>query len=110
MLLPAVAAILARDLRTLRREVEAYPDEAQLWHTVPGISNPGGNLALHLCGNIQHYVGKHLGGTDYVRDRPAEFARRNVPRKEILAEISAAERAVSLLGRLEESTLRKDFP
>jgi hypothetical protein len=110
MLLPAVAAILARDLRTLRREVEAYPDEAQLWHTVPGISNPGGNLALHLSGNIQHYVGKHLGGTDYVRDRPAEFARRNVPRKEILAEISAAERAVSLLGRLEESTLRKDFP
>ena len=110
MLTSSLAATLARDLRTLRREVEAYPDEAMLWKTVPGISNAAGNLALHLAGNIQHYVGKHLGGTNYVRDRPAEFSRRNVPRKEILAEISAAEQATTLLERLDESILENDYP
>jgi hypothetical protein len=110
MLVTIVAATLARDLRTLRREVEAYPDETLLWQTVPGISNPAGTLALHLAGNIQHYVGKQLGGTSYVRDRPAEFSRRNVPRAEILAEISAAERATTLLERVEETTLERDFP
>src|SRR5581483_4985466 len=110
MLVKILAAVLARDLRTLRREVEAYPDEPLLWQTVPGISNPAGNLALHLAGNIQHYVGKHLGGSNYVRDRPAEFSRQNVPRVEILAEIAAAERATTLLARVDEATLGKDFP
>ncbi len=110
MLAKLAAAVLARDIRTLQREVEAYPNEAQIWQTVPGISNPAGTLALHLAGNIQHYVGKHLGGTSYIRDRPAEFSRRNVPRAEILSEIAAAERAASLLERVDESALSRDFP
>ena len=110
MLVSAVAAILSRDLRTLRREVEAYPDERQLWKVAPGITNPGGTLVLHLMGNLQHYIGKQLGGTNYVRDRPAEFARRSVPRAELLREIDAAQKAVALLGILDETTLQKEFP
>ena len=110
MLVSAVGAILNRDLRTLRREVEAYPDERQLWDIAPGITNPGGTLVLHLVGNLQHYLGRQLGGTDYVRDRPAEFSRRGVPRAELLREIAAAQKAVALLGSLEESTLQKEFP
>jgi uncharacterized damage-inducible protein DinB len=94
MILSSIAAILDRDLRTLRREVEAYPDERSLWQTVPGISNVAGTLALHLAGNIQHYLGAALGRTGYVRDRSAEFARRNVSRAEVLREIEAARAAV----------------
>ena len=94
MLVPWVAAILDRDLRTLRREVEAYPDERGLWQEVPGISNVAGTLALHLAGNLQHYLGAHLAGTGYVRDRPAEFARRDVPRAELIRQIEAARAAV----------------
>jgi uncharacterized damage-inducible protein DinB len=94
MLLPSIAAILDRDLRTLKREVEAYPDERRLWQSVPGISNVAGTLALHLAGNIQHYLGARLGGTGYVRDRPGEFARRNVSRAELIREIEAARAAV----------------
>jgi uncharacterized damage-inducible protein DinB len=45
---------------------------------------------LHLVGNIQNYIGYRLGGTDYVRDRPAEFARRDISKAELLAEIDAA--------------------
>ena len=93
-LLSYVAAILDRDLRTLRREVEAYPDERELWVRVPGITNVAGNLVLHLAGNLQYYVGTVLGRTGYIRDRPAEFARRDVPRAELLREIEAARAAV----------------
>jgi hypothetical protein len=110
MLTSAVAAILARDLRTLRREVEAYPDETQLWHVVPGIANPGGTLVLHLTGNLQHFVGACLGASGYLRDRPAEFARRHVPRSELLGEIARAEAIVGVLARLEDGDLRADFP
>lgn len=94
MIGPSVAAILDRDLRTLGREVEAYPDEQSLWQEVPGISNVAGTLVLHLAGNIQHYLGARLAGTGYVRDRPAEFASREVSRREMLREIDAARAAV----------------
>jgi len=85
-----VAGILTRDLKALRREVEAYPDERDLWRIAPGVSNPGGNLALHCAGNLQHFIGGVFGGSGYVRDRDAEFSRRDVPRAELLADIDAA--------------------
>ena len=111
MLLPAIGALLDRDLRTLRREVEAYPDEKSLWRRVPGISNVGGTLALHLSGNLQHYLGALLGGTSYVRDRAAEFARRDVPRSELVREIEAARQAVkTAVSRTAETRLAADFP
>jgi hypothetical protein len=53
-----------------------------------------GTLVLHLAGNIQHYLGARLGDTGYVRDRPAEFARRGVARRELVREIEAARAAV----------------
>jgi uncharacterized damage-inducible protein DinB len=111
VLLPAVAALLDRDLRTLRREVEAYPDERSLWQTVPGISNVAGTLVLHLTGNLRHYFGARLGGTGYVRDRAAEFARRDVPRSELLDEIEAARTDVkTAVARTSEARLTDDFP
>ncbi len=90
-----LAAMLDRDLRTLRRELEAYPDERQIWQPVPGLPNTAGTLALHLAGNLQHYVGARWGGTGYVRNRDAEFARRDVPRAELIAEIERARAAVA---------------
>jgi hypothetical protein len=107
----AIAAILDRDLQALRREVEAYPDDRSLWQRVPGIINTAGTLALHLTGNLQHYVGAQLGGTGYVRDRPAEFARRDVPRAELLREIDAARSAVRAgLAHLPDARLAADYP
>src|SRR2546421_5404024 len=90
MLTTCIAAIMSRDLRALRREIEAYGDERDLWRVAPGISNCAGTLALHLAGNIQFFVGAVLAGTGYVRDRDAEFARRDGPRAELLRGIDAA--------------------
>jgi len=106
-----VAAIIDRELRTLRREIEAYPDERQIWEQVPGITNCGGTLALHLAGNLQHYIGARWAGTGYVRDRDAEFARRDVPRAEIVGEIERARAAVAAgLARVDEAIIGSDYP
>src|SRR3989442_12385174 len=90
MLTTWIAAILRRDLGALRREIEAYADERDIWRVAPGISNCAGTLALHLGGNIQFFVGAVLAGTGYVRDRGAEFARRDGPPAELLPEIDPA--------------------
>ncbi len=111
MLVAAVASILDRDLRALARAVEAYPDERDLWRLPPGAPNSGGTLALHLAGNLQHYFGACLAGTGYRRDRPAEFADREVPREEILRRIEAARAAVRAAAeRVDETALERDFP
>lgn len=90
MLLAEITQIICRDLEGLKRELQAYPDEADIWRTPPGVTNSAGTLALHLAGNLRHYIGAVLGNSGYVRNREAEFALRNVPRAEILAQIDAA--------------------
>ena len=103
--------IFERDLRLLRREVEAYPDGAELWAQPAGVANSAGTLVLHLCGNLQHFFGTGLAGTSYRRDREAEFSRRDVPQTELLQQIDAAEAAVRAgFERLTESRLAEDFP
>lgn len=85
-----VAGVMARDLRAAVREIEAFGDEADLWRTLPGQPNAAGNLALHMAGNLRHFIGAALGGSDYVRQRDAEFGSRDVPRGEIVAALHAA--------------------
>ena len=88
-----LAILLQRELSTFERELELFPDDESLWKTLPGMSNSAGNLALHVAGNLQHFVGAVLGKTGYVRNRPAEFSRRTT-RAEVAAELQAAARAV----------------
>jgi hypothetical protein len=105
------STVILRELRALRREIEAYPDDETPWRVPPGIANPGGTLALHCAGNLQHYVGAVLGGTGYVRDRPAEFSRRDVPRSAILAELDRAREAVErTLADLPAEVLGRPYP
>ena len=81
--------LFRRDLLAFQREVALFPDDASLWRTVPGIANAGGNLALHVAGNLRHFVGTVLGGTGYARDREAEFSRQAGSRAEVIAELEA---------------------
>jgi uncharacterized damage-inducible protein DinB len=106
-----ISGILARDLVSLRKEIEAYPTEQDLWRGAEGIANPGGTLALHLAGNLQHFIGAVLGNTGYVRDRDAEFAERDVPRAEVLHRIDAALVAVQdALAGLGDADLAHEYP
>ena len=96
-----MAAVLLRELEGFEREIGLFPDDESVWATVPGISNSAGNLALHVAGNIQHFIGAVFGGIGYVRDRRAEFERCAGSRGEIAAEIAAAAAVVrDVLPRL----------
>ena len=73
--------------------------------------NTGGTLALHLAGNLQHYFGAILARDGYVRDRDAEFARRNVSRSELLNGIDAALASVDkTIKRLTDADLAAPYP
>src|SRR3989442_1875668 len=95
MLTTWIAAILRRDLGALRREMEAYADERDIWRVAPGISNCAGTLALHLGGNIQFFVGAVLAGAGDLRDPRAQFAGPDVhpaePAPAIRTPVTAAE-------------------
>jgi uncharacterized damage-inducible protein DinB len=103
--------LFRRDLRCFAREVELFPDDATLWRTVPGIANSAGNVALHVAGNLQHFVGAILGATGYVRQREREFALREGTRIGVVAELEAALAAVEAgLAAQTDSSLEAPFP
>jgi len=107
----ALRATMTRELRAVKREIEAYPDESSVWRAVPGIPNTGGTLALHLAGNVQHFFGAVLARDGFVRNRDAEFARRDVPRAELLAGIDAAIAALErTLDGLTDARLADPYP
>ncbi len=106
-----VRRILVRELEAFAREVELFPDDEVLWRTVPGITNSAGNLALHACGNLRHFVGAVLGGTGYVRDRPAEFATRAGRREDVARALrETAEVVATTLARVPGSVLAAPYP
>jgi Protein of unknown function (DUF1572) len=90
MLSEILAELYERDLNKLKAEIEQYSDEADIWRVMGEIANPAGVLCLHIAGNLRHFFGAVLGGSDYVRDRDAEFASRGIARDELLAEVDAA--------------------
>jgi uncharacterized damage-inducible protein DinB len=103
--------ILLRDLDRLESELKQYPDEAAVWKLGGEIKNSAGTLCLHLCGNLQHYIGVGLGKSNYVRDRDNEFAARNIERKDLLEEIGRTREAVkSALQKADPSILETDYP
>jgi uncharacterized damage-inducible protein DinB len=103
--------IFRRDLRCLIREVELFPDDATLWRTVPGITNSAGNVALHVAGNLRHFLGAVLGSTGYVRQREREFVQREGTRASVAADLAAAVAAVEAgLAALTPETENGIFP
>ncbi len=103
--------IFERDLDQLAQEISAYSNESDLWVVKGEIKNSAGNLCLHLCGNLQHFVGKVLGGTDYVRNREAEFADKHIPRATLLKEIATTRKVVSdVLHNMSPAQLDQTYP
>lgn len=103
--------LIVRELEGCVREVEAFPDDSRLWTVVPGVTNSAGNLALHLCGNLRHFIGAGLCHTGYVRHREAEFATRQGTRAEVTAELHATIATMrATLGTLDDAALAAPMP
>ena len=110
-MLRILSSLFERDINKLNEEISLYKNETDLWEIKEGISNPGGNLALHLIGNLNHFIGGTLGHTGYVRDREKEFSLKDVPREKLADEIKNASAVVAkTLASLSEDDLEKDFP
>ena len=100
-----------RELERLKVEIALFSNEEDLWKIRDGISNTAGNLALHLVGNLNHFIGATLGDTGYVRERELEFSNKNVPASVIIDDIDRTMGMVkNVLSNLSEEDLKKDYP
>jgi uncharacterized damage-inducible protein DinB len=111
MLINALISIFERDLNKLIVEIELYKYEDHLWLVDKNIANSAGNLALHLVGNINTYIGKEIGKTNYVRDRDLEFCQKNVPREDLIQKITDTIKVVKdALVNVKIEDLEKEYP
>jgi hypothetical protein len=102
---------IVRELQTFIKEIEAFPSDDSIWHTRRGVTNSAANLALHVSGNLQDFVGRVLGGTSYVRNRELEFGQREGTRAGIVAELRTTIDVIqSTLPNVSEETMAADYP
>lgn len=79
MLLETLKSLFRRDLERLKKEIDSYRDEANIWHVERGIANSAGNLCLHLIGNLNTYIGAELGKPVTSGSGNLSFRRRIFP-------------------------------
>jgi uncharacterized damage-inducible protein DinB len=111
MLQEILKRVFDRDLNILKKEIEAYQTESNIWIVADGITNSAGNLCLHLVGNLNHFVGTVLGNTGYIRQRDIEFSLKNVPRTELVQKIEGTIAMINqVLDQLTDEQLASVFP
>jgi uncharacterized damage-inducible protein DinB len=100
----ALEALRVRVTKVLPAQIKScldQLDDAQLWWRPNEKSNSVGNLTLHVCGAVQHFLNRGVGGQEYKRDRPAEFSTTSLAKAELLAildeSISKAEQTFASL-------------
>lgn len=111
MITDTLITVYRRDLEKLKTEVEQYSSDEQLWLVHGEIANSGGNLALHLVGNLKHFIGATLGDSGYVRDRESEFSSTGVSRAELISAIEETSEVVSAtLANITAEELAAAYP
>ncbi len=110
MLTETLVKLFTRDLKALKREVNLYKDEKNLWVVSKDISNSAGNLCLHLVGNLNHFIGATIGDSGYVRQRDLEFSLKDIPKADLIKLINDTIDVVeNTLGNLTEVDLQKEY-
>jgi Protein of unknown function (DUF1572) len=110
-MISAITSLFERDLNKLAEEINLYKNEEDLWKIKEGISNSGGNLTLHLIGNLNHFIGAILGNTGYIRERDKEFSLKNIPRAQLVEDLKNTNEVIkNTLPLLLQEDLKKDFP
>ena len=111
MITGTLKALYIRDLTKLKQEISLYRKEENIWRIDQDILNSAGNLCLHLIGNLNTYIGAEFGQTGYVRNRPAEFSLKDVPRQELISKIEAT---ITMLDKVVSSItadqIQREYP
>ena len=111
IIIETLLKLFDRDLLRLEEEMNLYQTEEAIWKLGGEIKNTAGNLCLHLCGNLQHYVGAKLGHTSYVRNRDNEFAAKGISKADLIAEVQKTRQTVrDTLENLKPSVLEAEYP
>ena len=111
MVIDSLKKLFDRDLDKLKNELSSYKDELKLWEVKKNIKNSGGNLSLHIIGNLNYFIGSILGSNGYKRDREAEFTKTNVPVSVLLQNIDNVKTTIyNTLQGLSEEELVENFP
>lgn len=103
--------LYTREIERLKKEINAFGSDEQLWKTPEqGMTAPG-NLCLSICGSLQHYIGNIIGDSGYIRNKEAEMKARNVPRERLLEEVDNMKQVVvDTLEQVSKTELQKVFP
>ena len=100
-----------RDLDLVLSELKAYKKEENLWVVDGKVTNSGGNLILHICGNLRHFIGSMLGGSGYIRQREDEFNLKDVKKSEMISEVKTTQKVIlETLASLTDDQLEATFP
>ena len=100
-----------KDINKFMEEISLYKNENDLWVLKGDTKNSPGTLALHIAGNLKHFIGAQLGKTGYLRERDKEFSDRNIPKESLLKGLKEALEIVKItLSKLSDEDLQKDFP
>lgn len=103
--------LYVRELEKLSREISLYRNESNLWNIDKDIANSGGNLCLHLLGNLNHFIGAIIGKTGYIRNRELEFSQRDISKEDLLRRIGqTSEMVTEVLSAMDDIQLEKDYP
>lgn len=103
--------IFQRDLSKWKEEILAFKNEEDLWKIKGDLKNSAGNLTLHITGNLNHFIGAHIGNTGYIREREKEFSDKNIPRDVMIKNLKrATEMVKDVLLKLNDNDLQKIFP
>jgi len=103
--------IFERDLNKLKKEINLYEDERLMWEAPGNVNNSAGNLVLHLCGNLKHFIGAVLGNSGFKRDRDAEFTNKNIPLEKLNDLIDETKVVVlNTLNDMNELELETTYP
>lgn len=110
-MLSTLKEIFERDLNKIKKEIDLYEKEELIWLVRSEVNNSAGNLVLHLCGNLKHFIGAVLGNTGFKRDREAEFSTKNVSRESLHKQIDETHKVVlETLDNMNELELEVTYP
>ena len=98
-------------LHQLKEEISSYKNVDNIWKVEGSVTNSPGNLCLHLCGNLNHFLGATLGNTGYIRDRDMEFSKKNVSREELIKNVDKTIATIErVLDGISDERLKDNYP
>lgn len=111
MIVQLLKELFERDLNKMIAEINSYQNEKQMWELRGDVLNSGGNLCLHIVGNLNHFIGATLGNTGYIRERDAEFNSKNIARQLIVTQLNQTiEMVKNTFDNLKDDDLAKIYP